>query len=100
MHRKKTATYLVFGAVGVFPAEGDEADGDGIEEFCTVEAVRSPGHGIDVCRELDPLIEFAGADLRDQCSAEGEDDVAVLVGVLKYGIALVGIEFPAGGGDD
>ena len=42
----------------------------------------------------------AGADLGDEGLAEGEDDVSVLVRILEDRVALVGIEFPAGGGDD
>jgi hypothetical protein len=114
MCRKETAPYRVLGAVGIFPAEGDEADGDGVEEFSTVEAVSDLGHGVYICCELDSLEENlaltpgpspirwarVATEFRYQCAAEGEDDVAVLVGILKDGVALVGIEFPAGGGDD
>ncbi len=62
--------------------------------------MRNARHRINVGRELNPLIEFAGANLRDQCSAEGEDDVAVLVGVLEDGVAVIAGEFPPARLDD
>ena len=60
-----TAPYLVFGAIAVLPAQGDESDGDGVEEFSAIQAMRDAGHRIDVSGELNALIEFAGADLRE-----------------------------------
>src|SRR5437867_6347506 len=42
----------------------------------------------------------AGADFGDEGAAQGENDVAVLVSVLKNGIALVAFELPAGRGED
>ena len=95
----------------VFPADGNEADRDGVEEFADVGAVGDGGNGVDVGGELDALVEVGtgggmgtrGARpspyLGDEGSAQGEDDVAVLEGVLEDGVALVGVELPAGGGD-
>src|SRR5262245_56197615 len=40
------------------------------------------------------------ADFGDEGTAESENDVAVLVGVLENGIAAVVFEAPAGGRDD
>ena len=91
------------GGGGVGPAEWDEADGDGIEEAVFVEVKGDAGHGVGVGGELDALEEdlaaSEGADFGDSGFAEGEDDVAVLVGVLENGVAAVGFELPAGGGD-
>jgi hypothetical protein len=95
--------------VCVDPFYRDEADGDGIQEFSAEEAVGDFGHGVGVDRELNALEKREAAcwasppylaDFGDEGFAEGEDDVAVMMGVLEDRVAEVGIEFPAGGVDD
>ncbi len=84
----------------VFPADGDKADTDGVEVAVAVEAVGDAGDGVGFGGEEDALEEAGVLDLGGEGFAEGEDDVAVLVGVLEDGVALVVVEAPAGGGDD
>jgi hypothetical protein len=100
-----------FGEVaGVLPAEGDEADADGAQEIEFVEGIRDASHGVGVDGEFDAL-EKAGrrekgerrrdrADFGDESFSKGEEDVAVLVGVLEDGVAEVILQAPTGGDDD
>ena len=66
--------------------------------------MRDAGDGVYVGGKLYALEEglAAGhcAHIGYQRFAEGEEDVAVVVGVLENGIAPVGIEAPTGGVDD
>jgi len=40
-----------------------------------------------------------GADFGDECFAEGEDDVPILMSILENGVALIARQIPARGGD-
>src|SRR5437660_12245605 len=57
-------------------------------------------HRVDVCCKLDALEQSAAAHFRYDSLAEGEDNVAVLVGVLEDRVSLVAGKFPTRGGDD
>ncbi len=86
----------------VFPFDGAEAYGDGIEEAALVEAECDAGNGVNVDGELDASGErglagvWAGGDVDGEGAAEGVHDVAVAVGILEDGIAAGGVELPAG----
>ena len=88
---------------GLFPADRDEADRDAVEETAGIEGMGNFGDRVGICGELDALEEDVsagdGADVGDEGFAKGEDDIAVLMGVLKYWVAAVGVEVPAGRGD-
>ena len=43
---RRNAAYLVLGAVGVFPAERNEADGDGTQKFSFVQAIATRAMGL------------------------------------------------------
>ena len=81
------------------PFDWDEADGNAREEAPFVKAVCDVCHGIDVAGEFDSLEEGLAAcylaDIGDQCFAQGEEDVAVLVGVLEDGVAAVVLQLPS-----
>jgi len=66
----------------------------------TVEAVSDPGNRVNVRRELNALEEGLAtgyvAHLGNKGLTKREQDIAVLVGVLKDRIAPIGVEIPAG----
>ena len=115
--------------LAVFPFDRDEADANCAEEFSGVEGISDFGERVGVGGELDALVEAgrwkigvrrgggrragrrAGdsapylvaayrADFGDQGAAEGEDDVAIVMGVLENGVAPVIFEAPTGRGND
>ena len=57
-------------------------------------------HGVDVGGESDALEELSTAHLGSLGASKSEEDVSVLLSILKDGILFVGVELPAGGGDD
>jgi len=95
----------------VFPAQGDEADGDGAEEAAFVEAVGELGHRVFFDGELHALEEVCApacawllrrgmADFCDERFADGVGEAPVAVGVLEDGVFAVVVQPPAGHGDD
>ena len=68
--------------------------------MAAVEGVGDPGQGVGLDGELDALVEGVAMDLGDEGTAEGVDDVAVVVCVLKDRVLAIGVEVPTGGGDD
>jgi len=97
-------TAMTTGVVAVFPAKRNEADGDGAEEAPAIEAVGDAGDRIEVRGELDLLVEDMaagdGADLSEEGFAQGEYDVAVLVGVLENRVPAIVFDAPTAGEDD
>jgi len=90
--------------VAVLPANWSKANRKGVEELSSIEAVSDPRHRVNVRCELNALIQGRAltqiADLGDYGFADGEEDVAILVGILDNWVFSVILEASTAGNDD
>ena len=98
--RSKSKSMIMIKRRTVLPLERDEADGGGLEEFAPVKVAGNFCEWVFVGSKAPGLEEGVAADPCFLGPADGEDDIAVLVGVLDDRITEIVFEAPARCDDD